>query len=320
MPLVNDNSYKPLFFLINGHFETIYPTFFRKISPPCTPNTISLSTPDDDYFELDYYDNNSAKTIIISHGMEGNSKKPYVLGMARIFYENGWNVIAWNYRGCNGKMNNSIKSYHSGFTEDLEVVIKFADIQSVDKIALIGFSLGGNLTLKYLGDSQDVHPKVKAAATFSVPLDLYKGAIQISTRGNVVYSKRFLRTLKKKILGKARKFHEIKLDKLPKIKDLKSFDDYYTAPMHGFKDAMDYYQSCSAINILDKITIPTLIVNAKNDPFLPEECYPIAALKNHKYVYLQTPDRGGHVGFCTSLNGDFYWSEIRALEFFNSMI
>lgn len=287
---------------------------------PSKPKRITIQTMDNDYFELDYYDNQSTKTVILSHGLEGNSERPYILGMAKIFFSAGWNVLAWNYRGCNGKINNSIKSYHSGFTVDLEAVINFADIPKTTIISLIGYSLGGNLTLKYLGKSKNIHKKVKSAVTLSVPLELHQGCLEISKKSNLIYSKRFLNTLKKKVRDKAVFFPEIEVKYLAEIHDLKTFDDYYTAPLHGFKDALDYYQSSSAIYVLDQIQIPSLIINAQNDPFLPEGCYPFDQLINHSSVHLETPLRGGHVGFCSTNGNEFYWSEKRALEFIESTI
>lgn len=319
MALISENNYRPPFWLFNGHLETIYPPLFRKISIPYIPTKITIHTPDDDYFELNYYDNNSNKSLIISHGLEGNNDRPYVIGMAKKFFQKGWNVIAWNYRGCNGKVNHSIKSYHSGFTQDLEEVIAFASKPKVETISLVGFSLGGNLTLKYLGRDYKVNTRIKSAVTFSVPLDLHLGCVQISKPGNVLYSKRFLKSLKQKVRMKAEKYPQIRAQNLLKIKDLMSFDDYFTAPIHGFSSALDYYQSCSSLFVLDKIRIPTLIVNALNDPFLPETCYPYEILESHKYVNLETPDRGGHVGFCSDNGSEFYWSEERAFEFIDSM-
>ena len=320
MTLIKETSYKPPFWLINGHFETMYPALLRKISIPLVPNKTRINTPDDDFFDLNYYDAKSTNTVIVSHGLEGNSSRSYMLGMAKVFYSQGWNVIAWDYRGCNGEVNNSIKSYHSGFTEDLVEVIKFADIPGVKTISLVGFSLGGNLTLKYLGDAKSVNQKIKSAVTFSVPLDLHLGCLQISKPLNFLYSKRFLITLKQKIKEKAAIFPELQIKHLDEINDLMTFDNYYTAPIHGFRDALDYYHSSSAIFILDKIQIPTLIINALNDPFLPKECYPRHLLKDHKFVHLETPQRGGHVGFCSSNGSEFYWSEQRAYEFVESMI
>lgn len=320
MALISESNYKPPFWLFNGHLDTIYPPLFRKISIPVAPKKITIDTSDQDYFELNYYNSNSSKTLIVSHGLEGNNERPYMIGMAKLFVQKGWNVIAWNYRGCNGKVNNSVKSYHSGFTEDLEEVIKYASTSQVKTIALVGFSLGGNLTLKYLGGGGLVNNLIKCAVAFSVPLDLHHGCLEVSKPGNFIYSERFLRSLKQKVRAKAVKFPEVQIQHLSRIRNLMSFDDYFTAPMHGFKNALDYYQSCSSLYVLDKIQIPTLIINALNDPFLPRECYPYKILKSHEFVNLETPARGGHVGFCSNNGSEFYWSEERAYEFVESMI
>lgn len=320
MPLVPQKTYSPPFWLFNKHLETIYPALFRKISMPSPPVKVTIPTPDHDYLDLDYYDNESKKTVIISHGLEGNSERAYVLGMAKKFFNKGWNVVAWNYRGCNGKVNNTLKFYHSGFTEDLEIVIQYAKSHGVEIIALVGFSLGGNLTLKYLGQNDSVDPAVKCAVTFSVPLELHHGCLEISKPSNFIYAKRFLKSLKSKITAKAKKFTEISTHNLSEIHDLISFDDRYTAPIHGFKDALDYYKSSSSLYILEDIQKPALIVNAKNDPFLPPTCYPVEKIKDHPFVHLETPERGGHVGFCSVHKNEHYWSEDRAYAFVESMI
>jgi uncharacterized protein len=319
MALVLNNDYTPPLWLFNRHLETIFPALCRKVKLTMIPNRVTLKTRDDDFLDVDCYDSGSDKVVIISHGLEGSSKRPYVLGMAKLFLENDWNVIAWNYRGCSGRANHSVKSYHSGFTEDLREVIKFAEMPGVMAIALVGFSMGGNLTLRYLAE-ENIPVRVKAAVGISVPLDLHGSCTEISRFSNTLYSKRFLRTLLKKVRQKAETFPTANIENIEKVNDLKTFDDYFTAPIHGFADALDYYNSCSAINVLDKIQTPTLIINALNDPFLPESCYPFQKLKNHQYVHLLTPARGGHVGFGATNNSGYYWSEKRAVEFVKSVV
>jgi predicted alpha/beta-fold hydrolase len=319
MALVHTHDYTPPVWLFNKHLETIYPALCRKVKLSQTPENVTLKTSDDDFLDLDYYRSDSDKLVIISHGLEGSSQRPYVLGMASAFIESGWDVIAWNYRGCSGKVNNSVKSYHSGFTQDLREVIKYAEMTGISSIALIGFSLGGNLTLKYLAENT-ISELVRVAVGISVPLDLHGSCIQISRFSNFLYSKRFLRTLLKKVRQKATSFPEVQLANIKKVTDLKTFDDYFTAPMHGFADAMDYYKSCSAISVLDKVQTPSLIINALNDPFLPNSCYPTQQLRNHNYVHLLAPSRGGHVGFCTIKGDRYYWSEKKAVEFVNSVV
>jgi len=319
MALITNSTYQPPFWLANHHIETIYPALFRKVSFDAASDHVIITTPDNDFFELSYYHNHSDKTVIISHGLEGNKDRHYMLGMAKIFYQQEYNVVTWSYRGCDGQVNNSIKSYHSGFTEDLEEVIKYADKPNINSLALVGFSLGGNLTLRYLGKSGKVNKKVGCAVALSVPLDLHHGCLKISEPSNLIYTRRFLKTLKKKVKQKAKQFPSINTNHLSKIRNLMTFDDYYTAPLHGFKDALDYYNSCSSIYVLDKIKVPTLIINALNDPFLPKECYPYDLLKDHPFVHLETPSRGGHVGF-HGRGGGVYWSESRSLEFIESSI
>jgi predicted alpha/beta-fold hydrolase len=317
MPLVQSTDYRPPRWLFNAHLETIYPVVLRKVNLYISFESIVINTSDGDYFELDYYDVKATKTVIISHGLEGNSHRPYVLGMAKVFLENGWNVIAWNYRGCNGRPNKTIKSYHSGFTDDLMEVIRFADKPQIQRIALVGFSLGGNLTLRYLGGDEMVNSKICSAVVFSVPIDLLQSCLKISEPSNFLYSHRFLKSLKAKILEKAQIFHEIDTNHLSKIRDLKTFDDYYTAPLHGFQDALDYYKQCSSMYVLDHITTPTMIISAGNDPFLTPTCFPIDLTKIHPYIHLVVPARGGHVGFTLLNKTNIYWSELKALEFVN---
>lgn len=320
MPITTGHAYNPPGWSINGHFDTIFPALFRKVIPVVTPDSHTINTPDQDYFDLDFYDANSDKTVIISHGLEGNSNRPYVLGMVNAFLRNGWNAIAWNYRGCNGSPNNTTKSYHSGFTEDLKEVIHFAgNHNKISVIALVGFSLGGNMTLKYLAEKQ-VDSVIVAGVGISVPLDLYGSCIQISKTSNTIYKQRFLKSLKRKVVEKSRLFPEIDSEKLAQIKDLKAFDDFYTAPLHGFKDALDYYESCSAIKVLDQINTPTLVLNAKNDPFLPDSCYPGVKYKENSNVYFEFPERGGHVGFYSKNREGIYFSEKRAVEFVNTVL
>lgn len=316
------NPYSPPPLLFNAHLETIYPSLFRKVeTQPYRRERIE--TPDDDFLDLDWMENPdsnpgaSSQLVIISHGMEGNSHRAYVRGMARAFFNEGVDVLAWNYRGCSEEMNRLVRFYHSGATEDLECVISHAlSSGKYTQIFLIGFSLGGNLTLKYLGERGKSIPRQLAkAVTFSVPMDLATGCLKISKRSNWVYTQRFLKSAKRKLRTKAIQHPQINLDGIESIKNLRDLDDRYTAPLHGFADAPHYYAECSAGRYVTNITLPTLIVNAKNDPFLSPECSPVSLLQNHPFVTLETPDRGGHVGWTLFNANGLYWSELRALEF-----
>lgn len=306
-------NYKPPFFLFNAHLETIFPSQFRKVKlPPYQRERID--TPDRDFIDLDWLKRGSKKLVIISHGLEGDSTRPYVKGMAKALSENGYDVLAWNYRGCSGEMNKALRFYHSGATDDLATVADHA-APHYTEINLVGFSLGGNLTLKYLGEERTKPERLKKAVVFSVPLDLHTSCIKISEPANWVYSRRFLRSLRKKVLEKSKIMHELDASGLKKVRTLYAFDDLFTGPIHGFKSALDYYTQSSSIRVVNNIQTPTLIVNAKNDPFLSSECYPNNLLKNHPQVTFESPERGGHVGFAQFTKNGLYWSEERVLEF-----
>lgn len=311
------NSYTPPFLLFNKHLETIYPSLVRKVNG-LTYERERINTPDNDFLDLDWLKQNSKKLVILSHGLEGNSQRSYIKGMAHIFYQHGYDVLAWNFRGCSEEMNRNTRFYHSGATDDLDLVVQHSILIGYTEINLIGFSLGGNLTLKYMGEkSAALNPVVKKSIAFSVPLNLHSSCLEISKPSNWVYNRRFLTSLKDKVMMKAKIKSEINVRPLASIKSLFEFDDHYTAPIHGFKNAIDYYEQCSSIRFIESIGRPTLIVNALNDPFLSKDCYP-DHLNDHPYLKVEYPKHGGHVGFALFNQNGLYWSELRALQFIQS--
>ncbi|ELR68255.1 Hydrolase, alpha/beta fold family [Fulvivirga imtechensis AK7] len=309
-------NYEPPLAYFSSHIETIFPALFRKVKD-IKYQRERIDTPDDDFLDLDWLRKDSKKLVIISHGLEGNSTRPYIKGMARAFFRYGYDVLAWNFRGCSDEINKQLRFYHSGATDDLNLVVDHASQKGYKDICLIGFSLGGNLTLKYVGEQgPEIKNTISKAVAFSVPLDLYSSCIKISESSNFIYSRRFLNNLKAKVLLKAQTMPgKLGTGALSKIKTIQDFDDHYTAPLHGFKNALDYYNACSSINFLKNISIPTLIVNAKNDPFLSQQCYPHEMLKGHPCITFEAPERGGHVGFTEFNKEGLYWSEKRALSF-----
>ena len=311
-------DYQPPFYQFNGHLQTIIPSLFRKVENVCYERE-RIYTPDGDFLDLDWHRIRNADTLlIVSHGLEGDSHRSYVKGMVRAFALRGCHALAWNYRGCSGEPNLQERFYHSGATEDLEAVVQHVrQLGRYKKIILSGFSLGGNLTLKYLGErGSNLPSEIWKAAVFSVPLDLSGSSSKISQRSNWVYNKRFLNHLEKKIKAKAAKMPDsMDISALRGIKTLRQFDDAYTAPLHGFENAEAYYAHCSALHYLDNIQVPTLILNAKNDPFLSDSCYPEAQLKNHPFITFEAPAEGGHVGFAPAPGEELYYSEKRASDF-----
>ena len=181
-------NYKPSKLLFNAHLETIYPALLRRVKfVPYQRERIN--TPDDDFLDLDWVKQKSKRLVIISHGLEGNSHKPYIRGMAKAFHERSYDILAWNYRGCSGEVNKQLRFYHSGATDDLHTVINHATTHNYQEIYLIGFSLGGNITLKYLGEqNSSVNSILKKAVAISVPLNLHSSCLKISEPDNIIYS------------------------------------------------------------------------------------------------------------------------------------
>ncbi|MCC5937217.1 MAG: alpha/beta fold hydrolase [Lunatimonas sp.] len=314
MPVVKNQNYVHPEFLFGGHLQTIVPSVFRTV--PILPfERERISTPDGDFLDLDWLKQGSDNLVIISHGLEGNSRRPYMMGMADFFFSRGYDVLNWNFRGCSGSTNLQPVFYHSGATHDLHTVVLRAK-SGYRNIFLVGFSLGGNLTLKYLGERAPAQHGVQKAVAISVPLDLGGASDQISRRSNWLYSSRFLKSLKAKVKEKAKIFPErIPLGDLSKVRTLRDFDNWFTGPLHGFRDADHYYQSCSSLGFLEGIAIPVLILNARNDPFLSESCFPERLGETLSGVYMEFPTTGGHVGFSPRRVGFPFWSEKRAFDF-----
>ncbi len=309
-----EGKYTSPFPLFNKHLETIYPSLFRSVE--LQPyHRERIETDDQDFLDLDWLTQQSKKLIIISHGLEGNTQRGYIKGMAKAFFTNGFDALAWNYRGCSEDMNKQLRFYHSGATDDLDRVIQHAiNKKQYDSIYLIGFSLGGNLILKYLGE-RTPNSIIKKSIVFSVPLNLHSSCLQLSKSFNWIYSNRFLKSLKIKIVQKSKVMQGLNTNGIEKISSLIEFDDHFTAPMHGYRDAIDYYEKCSSLYFLKNISIPTHIVNAQNDPFLSEDCYPVNQARDHSFLTFESPENGGHVGFAQFNKNGLYWSEERALRF-----
>ena len=313
-------EYKPPFFLFHPHLETIYPGVLRVVSN-ISYNTERIDTDDKDFLDLDWYHRGSEKLVILCHGLEGNSRRPYMKGMAKYLSSKDYDVLSWSYRGCGDEMNLMPQFYHSGASYDLDQVIRHVlELDKYKSIQLVGFSLGGNLILKYLGEEWESKKSIRSGVAISVPVDLEGCSVEIHKPHNWIYTNRFLATLRKKVKEKSEIFPDvIDKGKLKDVKTLRDFDNIFTAPVHGFTGASEYYETCSAIRFIENIEVPVLIINAVNDSFLSESCYPKEQVNKMKNLAMLMPERGGHVGFCPSSGGGIYWSEIKTYEFLNSM-
>lgn len=320
MVLLPTPDYRPPLPLRSGHLQTLFPTLFRPV-PAVHPKRERIFTPDGDFLDIDWHlsaEGHGGRLAVVSHGLEGSSRKKYPLGMARELTRCGWDVICLNFRGCSGEPNRLPRFYHSGVTDDLHTVLTHGlDRGSYCQAALVGFSMGGNQTLKYLGeDPVKVPQEVRAAVVFSVPCDLAASSRRLERWQNSLYMRYFMTGLRQKIRVKAAMFPGL-LDTsgLERLSTFFPFDDRYTAPLHGFSDAADYYARCSSMQFLASIRVPTLIVQAGDDPFLPPSCYPLAIARQSRTVHLEVPDYGGHVGFVQCNGDNRYWSEERASRF-----
>lgn len=317
MPIVQSN-YKPLFWSKSGFISTVYSGLVRRVNG-LQQKRERITLPDGDFMDLDwsYTKEKSKKVIILLHGLEGHAQRPYLTGAAKLLNENGIDACAVNFRGCSGEPNRLYRSYHSGATEDLDAVVQhILSLDSYSEIYIKGISLGANMALKYAGESDTLPKEVKAVIAISAPCDLKGSCDELLSLKNKAYAIRFLDHLKQKLKPKLVQFpDELSKQDYKSIKSLIEFDHVYTSRAHGFKDAFEYYEKASSGQFLSNIKVPSLIINAKNDSFLSESCYPIKDAETNPNVYLEMPNYGGHVGFI--LRDDYYYNEKRALEFVN---
>jgi predicted alpha/beta-fold hydrolase len=323
MPLLAKSSYRPPRWLPGGHLQTIIPALLRK-APPVTRERERLELEDGDFMDLEWCrSTRQERLVILCHGLEAHAGASYLQEMAGALHLQGWNVLVWNYRGCSDEMNRLPRFYHSGATEDLAAVIAHAlRTHSAAQIDLVGFSLGGNLILKYLGEcGQDTSPRLGRAVAFSVPCDLACSSRALNTAFNrEVYMRRFIKSLAGKIRRKQTLHPDaeaLDLTGLDAIRTFREFDDRYTAPLHGFESAEDYWERSSSKPFLSRIAVPALLVNAANDPFLGPGCYPRREAADSEFFHLEVTAAGGHVGFPGRAGGkpSGSWMTARALQF-----
>jgi predicted alpha/beta-fold hydrolase len=306
----------------SGHVQTLFPPFFR-FMPQVRYERERLETSDGDFVDLDWSRGEESKGLVfILHGLEGHSRRKYVLGMVRAARQHGFDAVAMNFRGCSGEPNRKVAMYHSGWTRDLhESLLMIAARTGYSSVHLVGFSLGGNVVLKYLGEDPAVIPDIVGrAVAISVPCDLEDSARALARPQCALYSRYLLDQLRKKIIEKSCLFPgTLDLTGVEKLRTFRQFDDRFTAPLHGFNDALDYWRRSSSRQFLSAIDRPTCIVNAANDPFLGPQCYPVREATANPSLTLLTPATGGHVGFVGSGRDGMYWSEWMTMQFLRGL-
>jgi len=314
MPITDSQEYIPKLLHRNGHLGTIIPHIFHhKNIEEYTRDR--LDTPDGDFIDIDKIISGTDRLAILCHGLEGSSASNYISNMASLLSDHRFDIVAMNYRGCSGESNRNLRMYHSGATDDIDLVISKYE-SSYSSIALIGYSLGANMVLKYAGESSYTKSnKLRSVVGISAPCDLAACSEVISKPSNYIYERRFLVSLIGKLKIKANLYPDaIDLAKVKLVKTLRDFDEHFTGPIHGFKDASEYYTLNSSNRYLQGVKTPTLIINACNDPFLDTNKFPVKQAQGSEYVHLSMPKYGGHVGFM-GLGTEYSWADMKALDF-----
>lgn len=321
----SEYTYTPAWWVPGAHLQTLWGKLVRR-APRVTTRIERWTTPDGDEIELRRLDPASVAAgtprLLVLHGLEGTIDSVYLLGVLAQARARGWAADVLIFRTCNGEMNRTRRLYHSGETTDLDFVVRrLVAAHPEQSLVLAGFSLGGNVLLKWLGEQGDGIPsQVLGAVAVSVPFDLERGSRQIERGFARVYGRHFLRTLRTKAWAKLRAFPGI-FDSaaLDRARTLFDFDDAVTAPVHGFRNASDYYSRSSSINFLALVRRPTLLLSARDDPFLPPQVLDDVAemARNNHYLQVEFHELGGHVGFVSGRNPFHprYYAEWRVVHF-----
>ena len=305
--------------LPGGHLQTIVPYFFRRLPVPRYRRE-RIDTPDGDFVDLDWIDGPPEQPLVVLfHGLEGSSQSHYARAMMNTVQERGWRGVVPHWRGCSGEPNRLPRAYHSGdYAEAGWLLQAIHERARPAAMFAAGVSLGGSALLNWLGRAGGDARKLRAAAAaVSAPLSLRAGGEAIQRGFNMVYTWNFMRTMRRKGLAKARLFPDrVSAERIRRCRTLYDFDDVFTAPLHGFRNADDYWDRGSSLSWLRHIELPTLIINARNDPFMPLTALP-APLVVSPAVTLELPDHGGHVGFLHGpWPGDPAWLPRRLLRYF----
>ncbi len=299
------HTFKPVWWLDNPHLQTLYPALLRR--PPAIHRTRQrLLTPDGDFIDLDWHGDERDKIVILLHGLAGSSRSGYILGLQQTLKQHGFASVAMNFRGCSGEPNQLARCYHSGETQDIGFVHRTLRQQYPKAdLAAVGFSLGGNVLLKWLGE-QGGDTGLLAAVAVSVPLVLSECASKLDQGFSRLYRWHLLDELKRYMDSKQRHLQRIgraeEAKKLMQLGDWSAidsfwqYDDRVVAKLHGFKDVNDYYSKSSSRQFLSHIRVPTLLIQASDDPFMTPAVLP-AACELSPAVQLEIQSHGGHVGF-----------------------
>ncbi len=323
--VITSSQFRPAVFAANRHVQTLLPTMFR-INHTVLYEHQELALPDGDFLDLAWNRNpvkaQNKPIVVIFHGLEGSIGSPYAKGLMQSVDRKGWNVVVMHFRNCSGRLNRAAHTYHSGETADAIYFLNWLQ-QNYPRapILAVGYSLGGNMLLKLLGE-QEANTSIKAAVAVSVPMLLQQCADQMRRGFSRFYQYMLLRKMKQKLLAKYQQYNYqqligLKYEDISRIKDFWAFDNVFTAPINGFRDAQEYYDKASSRQYLGRIRTPTLIIQSLDDPFMTPAVIP----QQHELsssVRLELSEKGGHVGFVSGyLWQPEFWLEKRIMAYFS---
>ncbi len=312
-------NYVPPSWLKGGHMQTIYPAKMIK-QEAIRYRRERWETPDGDFIDLDWVDGKGSLYVLF-HGLEGSSMSHYSLSIMNAVRNRGERGVVVHFRGCSGEPNRLPRAYHSGDHEEIDWILRRLRSSFEGKIYASGISLGGNVLLKWLGESgKNALSVIDAAASVSAPIDVAASGEALGRGFNRNYTKDFLRTLKEKMLEKLESHPGlVEKEALLAAQNFRQFDDLVTAPLHGFLNTDDYWKKASSKPMLRHIALPALILNAKNDPFMPAEALP-GKEEVSDQVVLDYPEEGGHAGFASGpFPGKLEWLPKRLFDFFKGV-
>jgi predicted alpha/beta-fold hydrolase len=313
--------FKPAWWCRGPHLQTLWPYLFRR-TPRVALRRERLELPDGDFLDLDWTLNNSGPIVIVLHGLEGSSDSKYARGLLKAVHNHGWRGVVMHFRGCSGEPNRLPRSYHSGETSDLAYVVNLLHQREPDvPLFVVGFSLGGNVLLKWLGEVGNQAP-IKAAVAVSVPFLLGESAKRLDQGFSRVYQWGLMRSMRNAVAEKRRRMKlPLKIEDLSALRTFRDFDEHVTAVLHGFTGADDYYARSSSRQYLKGIQMPTLIVQSRDDPFMTDAVIPQSGGLSPA-IELELYDSGGHVGFVMGgcLWSTEYWLERRILRYAKTAI
>ncbi len=319
MPILN-SSYRPKNRLFrNPHVNTIFASLLRFWLPRPKFERERLELPDGDFIDLDWSRKKRKKLIVVLSGLEGKSESLYSRAIVNYSNKKNWDAVCINYRGCSGEPNRLLQGYHMGASDDISYCLnQIVDKNDYESIGLVGFSLGGNLALKYLGENKKLlPPQIVGSVNFSVPMDIRQSCERLNHWYNWHYKKWFMIPLNRKARRK-KKLYPAKLKNYQGFfmsGDFLYFDKFFTVPANGFSSVEQYWEKSSCKKVLSHVNVPSLIVSSKEDTFLSENCYPIKEAEKSKNIFLELAEKGGHCGFIRKAFEKSSWMEERAIDF-----